>query len=68
MNCLRCGNPVNKNDGYETEDGQFIHHGCAMFLDEMPRKKVAHSLADLLAAKKKVDAINARDDARRRGM
>jgi len=64
MKCLRCGNQINENNGYETEDGRHIHHGCAMLMDEMPRKKMSKSLADIMAAKKRVDAINRAEDER----
>lgn len=68
MNCLKCQNQVTEADGYETESGEYIHHGCAMLVEGgMPRKKMAHSLKDLMAAKKKVDATNERIEARRKG-
>jgi len=63
MKCLRCNKEVTKSNGYETEGGRYIHHGCAMLMDKMPRKKMK-SLADIMAAKKKVDAINKAEDER----
>ena len=62
--CLRCNKEINESNGYETEDGRYIHHGCAMMMDTMPRKKMSKSLADIMAAKKKVDAINRAKDER----
>ena len=56
MKCRRCGNEVNKDNGYETEDGDYIHHGCAMLEPEMPRKKMAVSLADLIKMKNEIRA------------
>jgi len=64
MKCLKCGKEVNKSNGYETEDGRYIHHGCTMLMDNMPRKKMGKSLADIMAAKKKVDAINRAENER----
>lgn len=64
MNCQKCQNQVTQENGYETESGEYIHHGCAMLMDEMPRRKTGMSLADMIAAKAKVDATNARIDAR----
>ena len=56
MKCRRCGKQVNQNNGYETEDGDYIHHGCAMLENEMPRKKMAISLADLIRMKNEIRA------------
>ena len=64
MKCQRCGKEVNKSNGYETEDGRAVHHGCAMLMDKMPRKKMRFSLAEMIAAKQDVDAGNAERDRR----
>lgn len=42
MKCLRCGNEVTEHgetcdNGYITEDGRAIHHGCSMLMAEAPR-------------------------------
>lgn len=64
MKCQRCGEKVTQGNGYETEDGSAVHHGCAMLMDKMPRKKMKMSFAEMLAAKKDVDAVNAEHDRR----